>query len=135
MLREIGILTKADLAAITKGLRAIPRDLRRASCRLPVELEDIHMVIEKALIDRDRRAGAKLHTGRSRNDQVALDLRLWARDAVDELARTASHASAGLCGPGRKVSGHRHARIHAPAAGPADTGGPRAAGVRGNARP
>jgi argininosuccinate lyase len=86
MLREIGILTQADLSAIRKGLGSVAGELEAGTLALPVELEDIHMVIEKALTDRIGPAGKKLHTGRSRNDQVALDLRLWARDAVDELS-------------------------------------------------
>jgi argininosuccinate lyase len=50
-----------------------------------IELEDIHMHIERALIDRLGDVGRKLHTGRSRNDQVATDLKLWVRDAIDEI--------------------------------------------------
>ncbi|MCD6303844.1 MAG: argininosuccinate lyase [Planctomycetes bacterium] len=86
MLREIGILSKAEFDDIRRGLKAIADDIAHDRLDMPVELEDIHMVIEKALIDRIGRAGAKLHTGRSRNDQVALDLRLWARDAAEGLA-------------------------------------------------
>ncbi|MGB2819343.1 MAG: argininosuccinate lyase [Phycisphaerae bacterium] len=85
MLREVGLLTKAELAKIRRGLLAIAADIESGRLEMPVELEDIHMVIERALIDRIGDAGAKLHTGRSRNDQVALDLRLWARDAADNL--------------------------------------------------
>ena len=85
MLGEIGILTGAEFRKIRRGLLAIARDIEAGRLAMPIELEDIHMVIEKALIDRIGEAGAKLHTGRSRNDQVALDLRLWARDAAVEL--------------------------------------------------
>jgi argininosuccinate lyase len=85
MLHEVGLLTKSELARIRRGLLAIAADIESARLEMPVELEDIHMVIERALIDRIGEAGAKLHTGRSRNDQVALDLRLWARDAADNL--------------------------------------------------
>jgi len=86
MLREVNLLTARELARIRKGLLAIADDIEHGRLDMPVELEDIHMVIEKALIDRIGEPGAKLHTGRSRNDQVALDLRLWARDAADDLA-------------------------------------------------
>lgn len=86
MLREQGLLTAAELAKIQRGLRAVEEDLASGRLPLPVELEDIHMVIEAELIRRIGDAGRKLHTGRSRNDQVALDLRLWARDAVDDLS-------------------------------------------------
>ncbi len=85
MLREVGLLTGAELAKIRRGLLALADEIERGRLPMPVELEDIHMVIEKALIDRIGEAGAKLHTGRSRNDQVALDLRLWARDAAEDL--------------------------------------------------
>jgi argininosuccinate lyase len=85
MLKEVGLITARDLAAIRRGLTAIAKRLTDGALPCPVELEDIHMVIEKALIDRIGEPGRKLHTGRSRNDQVALDLRLWARDAVDQL--------------------------------------------------
>ncbi|MDY6913702.1 MAG: argininosuccinate lyase [Planctomycetota bacterium] len=85
MLSEVGIVTRSDFGRIKKGLLAVAAAIEAGRLEMPVELEDIHMVIEKALIDRVGAAGAKLHTGRSRNDQVALDLRLWARDAVDNL--------------------------------------------------
>jgi argininosuccinate lyase len=85
MLAEVGLLTPSERDAIFEGLESIARDLEAGSLEMPLELEDIHMVIEKALIDRVGEPGRKLHTGRSRNDQVALDLRLWARDAVDDL--------------------------------------------------
>ncbi len=85
MLSEVGILTKREFASIRRGLMSIADDIEADELDMPVELEDIHMVIEKALIDRTGDAGAKLHTGRSRNDQVALDLRFWARDAVCDL--------------------------------------------------
>jgi len=86
MLHERGLLTRDEFRTIRDGLREIGAELEAGQLEMPIELEDIHMVIEKALIERVGAAGAKLHTGRSRNDQVALDLRLWARDAADRLA-------------------------------------------------
>jgi len=86
MLREQGIITSAEFARIRSGLKDIAGRIEAGRLKMPIELEDIHMVIEKALIDAIGPAGGKLHTGRSRNDQVALDLRLWARDAADNLA-------------------------------------------------
>lgn len=86
MLSEVGILTRGEFSAIRDGLLAIAAEIDAGKLAMPLQLEDIHMVIEKALIDRIGEPGRKLHTGRSRNDQVALDLRLWARDAADELA-------------------------------------------------
>jgi len=86
MLAEVGLLRRGEHATIRKGLLAVADAIEAGRLPMPLELEDIHMVIEKALIDRVGAVGGKLHTGRSRNDQVALDLRLWARDAVDRLA-------------------------------------------------
>ena len=85
MLREVKLISRADFRQIKGGLIDVAAAIEAGKLKMPVELEDIHMVIEKALIDRTGDAGAKLHTGRSRNDQVALDLRLWARDAADDL--------------------------------------------------
>lgn len=85
MLSEVGLISKADFARIRRGLIGIARDIDAGRLKMRVELEDIHMVVEKALIDRIGKPGEKLHTGRSRNDQVALDMRLWARDAIDNL--------------------------------------------------
>ncbi|MFP4225084.1 MAG: argininosuccinate lyase [Phycisphaeraceae bacterium] len=86
MLNEVGLISTDELEEITAGLNSIADDLRADRLELPIELEDIHMAIERALIERTGDAGRKLHTGRSRNDQIATDLRLWARDAVDLLA-------------------------------------------------
>jgi len=85
MLSEIGVLSRGELRAIVRGLEGIAADVEAGKLELRAELEDIHMVVEAALIDRIGEPGRKLHTGRSRNDQVAVDLRLWAREAVDEL--------------------------------------------------
>ena len=85
MLSEVGLIAKSEFAEIKQGLLSIAADIEADRLEMPAELEDIHMVIEAALIERAGDAGRKLHTGRSRNDQVALDLRLWARDAIDDL--------------------------------------------------
>jgi argininosuccinate lyase len=85
MLCEQKIITRAELAKIKKGLLTVAKGIAANRIEMPAELEDVHMVIEKALIDRIGSAGKKLHTARSRNDQVALDLRMWARDTIDEL--------------------------------------------------
>jgi argininosuccinate lyase len=101
MLREVGLMSAAEFRRIHKGLLAIASDIGAGRLKMPIELEDIHMVVEKALIDRIGQAGGKLHTGRSRNDQIALDLRLWARDAVDDLTdgiKALQRAMVGLAG-------------------------------------
>jgi len=81
MLQKIGVLTKKELRAIAKGLDAIGREIAAGKFKWRPELEDVHMNIEAELTRRVP-AGAKLHTGRSRNDQIALDMRLWLRDEI-----------------------------------------------------
>ena len=79
MLQEAGLLTRQELRAIFNGLEAIAAEIKTGSFQWNPDLEDVHMNIETALTARVP-AGAKLHTGRSRNDQVALDMRLWLRE-------------------------------------------------------
>ncbi|RMH44045.1 MAG: argininosuccinate lyase [Deltaproteobacteria bacterium] len=86
MLADRGILAAEDASAIERGLRAVQEDLRAGRVALDPALEDIHMNVEARLIDRIGDAGRRLHTARSRNDQVATDLRLYARAAVDRIA-------------------------------------------------
>ena len=88
MLAKVGILSEEDRAAIEKGLRDILAQIERGAFAFSVELEDIHMNIEKRLTDAIGEAGSRLHTARSRNDQVALDTHMYVRHAVvDVLAR------------------------------------------------
>jgi argininosuccinate lyase len=84
MLRKIGVLTRSEWNAIRRGLEQIGREIAAGRFRWKLELEDVHMNIEAELTRRVP-AGAKLHTGRSRNDQVALDVRLWLRDELAAL--------------------------------------------------
>ena len=79
MLARQGIITNADAKAITKGLREIESEIEEGRFKFLPEHEDIHMNIEAALIERTGEPGMKLHTGRSRNDQIALDMRLYIR--------------------------------------------------------
>ncbi|TAM12573.1 MAG: argininosuccinate lyase [Nevskiaceae bacterium] len=85
MLGRIGVLTAAEVEAICSGLAAIAQDIEHGRFQWRQELEDVHMNIEAELTARIGEAGKKLHTGRSRNDQVATDMRLYVRDAIDEL--------------------------------------------------
>jgi argininosuccinate lyase len=87
MLAKVGILTDDECRQIETTLEVIRGEMDRGELPLRQELEDVHMHIEQALIDRLGDVGRKLHTGRSRNDQVATDLRLWARDAIDRVDR------------------------------------------------
>lgn len=85
MLQKIGVLTKKELAEIKKGLEEIGQEIFDGKFEWKPELEDVHMNIEAELTKRVP-AGAKLHTARSRNDQVALDLRMWLRDQIAEFS-------------------------------------------------
>ena len=85
MLCKVGMISASDLAAIRKGLVSILEDIRSGRFEFDVQQEDIHMAVEAALIQRVGDAGRKLHTARSRNDQVALDIRLWCVAAIDNI--------------------------------------------------
>ena len=84
-LRKAGLLTEDELDQIVAGLSAIEKEIRAGTFQFRPELEDVHMNIEAELTKRIGAAGAKLHTARSRNDQVALDLRLYLRNECDEI--------------------------------------------------
>lgn len=83
MLTSIGVLTAEECDAIIGGLGEIEAEIERGEFRWSIALEDVHMNIEKRLTDKIGDAGKKLHTGRSRNDQVATDVRLYLRDEID----------------------------------------------------
>lgn len=88
MLEKVGLITGADREAIYAGLKEIEAEIDRDGPKwagFKPELEDIHMCVESALTERIGEPGRKLHTGRSRNDQVALDLILWVREATENL--------------------------------------------------
>jgi len=86
MLAKQEVITEADADAIESGLSTIYREIKTGSLQLDLADEDIHMAIERVLTERIGPAGARLHTGRSRNDQVATDARLYAKSAAVELA-------------------------------------------------
>ena len=79
------LLSSDEFAAIEKGLREIEKEIEAGEFNFSIELEDIHMNIESALTERIGAPGAKLHTARSRNDQVATDTRLYCREEIDNL--------------------------------------------------
>ena len=85
MLVKQGVLSAADGDAIARGLDAIAEEIARGAFVWDTALEDVHMNIEKRLTDRIGDAGKRLHTGRSRNDQVATDIRLYTRAAIDRI--------------------------------------------------
>ena len=85
MLARQGIISKDDLAAIERGLAQVRSEIERGEFEWRLDLEDVHLNVEKRLTDLVGDAGKRLHTGRSRNDQVATDLRLWLRGEVDRI--------------------------------------------------
>ncbi len=85
MLAASGILTEDERDQILAGLEGILRDVEEGTLEISSKYEDIHSFVEATLIDRIGDAGKKLHTGRSRNDQVALDMKLYIRDEIGEM--------------------------------------------------
>ena len=98
MLAHVGILSEPEVSKIVDGLEAIRLDIEQGNFAWSVALEDVHMNIEARLIDRIGETGKKLHTGRSRNDQVATDLRLYLRDEIDDLCLGLTRLQAALLG-------------------------------------
>ncbi len=86
MLAQQGIITDADADALIAGLEEILADIESGKLPIDMTCEDIHMFVEQALTERIGDVGKKLHTARSRNDQVALDIRLYLRDQIDEIS-------------------------------------------------
>ncbi|HYF60483.1 MAG TPA: argininosuccinate lyase [Burkholderiaceae bacterium] len=84
MLREVGLITQADLDAIRDGMATIRGEIERGEFAWSIDLEDVHLNVEKRLTELVGDAGKRLHTARSRNDQVATDIRLWLRATIDE---------------------------------------------------
>ena len=85
MLAQQGIITAADADALIGGLEQILQDIENGSLAVDMECEDIHMFVEQVLTQRLGDVGKKLHTARSRNDQVALDIRMYLRAEIDEI--------------------------------------------------
>ncbi len=85
MLGSQGIISMQDVAAIEQGLGEILQEIEAGQFEWLLDLEDVHLNIEKRLTDKIGDAGKRLHTGRSRNDQVATDVRLWLRATVDDV--------------------------------------------------
>ncbi len=85
MLAAVGVLSPSDLDAIEAGMRTISGEIERGEFPWSIDLEDVHLNIESRLTALVGDAGKRLHTGRSRNDQVATDLRLWLRGTIDAL--------------------------------------------------
>ena len=85
MLSKVGVLTDDERHQIVKGLEQIGDEIAAGRFQFRLDLEDIHMNVERTLTERIGDVGRKLHTGRSRNDQVVTDVKLWVRDALDTI--------------------------------------------------
>ncbi len=96
MLANVGVLSEAEKTSIIEGLEAIQADIESGNFEWSVGLEDVHMNIESALTQRIGITGKKLHTGRSRNDQVATDIRLYLRDELDAIGQELTRLQQGL---------------------------------------
>ncbi|MEQ5836633.1 argininosuccinate lyase [Marinobacter sp. NFXS9] len=96
MLAKVGVLTDDERDQIIEGLQAVKADIESGKFQWSVSLEDVHMNVEKALTDRIGITGKKLHTGRSRNDQVATDIRLYLRDEIDVIREELVRLRTGL---------------------------------------
>ena len=85
MLAKTGIISEDDKTVIIEGLKSIEQDIDNGKLEFTIEHEDIHSFVEANLIARVGEAGKRLHTGRSRNDQVALDMKLYTRDEIGNI--------------------------------------------------
>jgi argininosuccinate lyase len=95
-LAAAGVLTQSEQDVILGGLAAVGEELRSGTFPYRIELEDIHMNIERRLIETVGPIGGKLHTGRSRNDQIAVDMRLWLRAEIDAIQAALKEVQAAL---------------------------------------
>ncbi|MEO6194604.1 MAG: argininosuccinate lyase [Thermoanaerobaculia bacterium] len=128
MLHEAGLLSAADLAAIREGLEALAREHAAGEWRIALADEDVHTALETRLTERAGEAGARLHLGRSRNDQVLAALRLYLRDAVAALAAGAREVAGALDGLGAReaatvLPGYTHLQQAMPSSVPLWAGG------------
>ena len=116
MLGAQHILPQADADAIIDALQGILDDLDSGALAFDPACEDIHMFVEQVLTARIGDLGKKLHTARSRNDQVALDLRMYLRNETSEVIALTKDVLAALVEQAKAHKGDIHARLHAPAA-------------------
>lgn len=97
MLGKCGIISKSDSEALVKELKQVLADIENGSLQLDMNAEDVHMFIESVLTERLGEVGKRLHTARSRNDQVALDIRLYLRDEIAEIKELVISLAEALC--------------------------------------
>ncbi len=135
MLAKVGVLTDAERDSIIDGLTTIRGEIEAGTFDWRVDLEDVHMNIEARLTDRIGVTGKKLHTGRSRNDQVATDIRLWLRDEIDLILGEITRLQKGLLEQAERESDTIMPRLHSPADRTACDLRPPPAGLVRNAQP
>ena len=133
-LRAAGLLDEAEAAAIGDGLRRLEAEVQAGTIAWDPALEDIHLNIEMALAERIGPVAGKLHTGRSRNDQVATDLRLWLKRRLASIDEAIVGLERALVSQGLAAPRGGHGRAHARAAGTTGALRPPPAGLRGDAR-
>ena len=119
MLAKVGVLSAQDLAAIERGLGQIRGEIERGEFTWQLALEDVHLNIERRLTELVGDAGKRLHTGRSRNDQVATDVRLWLRTEVDDLLILLAKLQSALVGQAERhadtvMPGFTHLQVAQP---------------------
>jgi len=119
MLAAQGIISAADLAAIEQGMAQISREIEAGGFEWKLDLEDVHLNIEARLTQLAGDAGKRLHTGRSRNDQVATDVRLWLRGEIDAIAALLAELQRALLGLAEKnvetiMPGFTHLQVAQP---------------------
>ncbi len=102
MLKEIGILTKGELGEILKGLKTILGEYKKGGFKIELEDEDVHTAVENKLVKLVGEVGKKLHTGRSRNDQILVDLKLYIKDKLGEVEKEAGVLIGALEGMAKK---------------------------------
>lgn len=105
MLAKTGVLTTEESRQIVTNLEQIGREIAAGEFQFRRDLEDVHMNIERALVDRIGDVGRKLHTGRSRNDQVSTDLRLWCRDEIDAVSSAITELQCAFVGRADRDAG------------------------------
>ena len=114
-----GIVEAADAEAIAKGLAQVKGEIEAGTFSFKRALEDIHMNVESRLAEIVGPAAGRLHTARSRNDQVAVDFRLWVRDAIDAILVQIAQLQRALAARALESAGNGHAGLHPSAIGAA----------------
>jgi argininosuccinate lyase len=119
MLSKCKIITKSEAQKIIAGLKEILKEIESGRFKFDIRLEDIHMNIERRLIEKIGTVGGKLHTARSRNDQVSLDIRLYLRDEVNEIVKLIGELKKSIVKKAKKnigviIPGYTHLQMAQP---------------------